>query len=106
MAVIANGTQASVVGSKHSLHTTSSNGVFALMVDTSAMVNGDKLEIYIDVGFVSGAAHIQTHYSIFAHAQDDPGKVSVPVVAPFGATFSIKQTAGTSRSFPWCIVAA
>ena len=103
MNVLANGAQSATVGTKHQLHTTTANGVYMLMVDTTNLVNGDALELYIDVGFATGVAHVQTHYSIFANVQDDPGKVSVPVVAPYGATFSLKQTTGVSRSFVWCV---
>ena len=97
------GTQTASVGTKHQLFTTTANGVYELLVDTTALANGDKLELTINIPFKSGGASIQTHYATFAHAQSDPGKVSVPVVAPYGATFSLKQTSGTARSFDWCI---
>ena len=103
MNVTTSGTQAATIGTKHQLYTTSTSGVYELLIDTTALANGDKLEIYIDAAYKSGGTHIQTHYATFAHAQADPGKVSVPVLAPYGATFSIKQVAGTGRSFDWCI---
>lgn len=106
MSTLASGTQSTTISAKHQLYTTTNNGVYVLMVDASALANGDRLEILIDVGFASGDAHVQTHYAVFANIQDDPGKVSVPVVAPFGATFYLRQAAGTSRSFKWCIAAA
>ena len=103
MDLAAYGIQNAVIGTKHTLHTTTASGMYMLMVDASNMVNGDKIELSIDVAFRSEGAHVQTHYATFAHAQADSGKTSVPVVAPFGATFYLKQTDGTARSFDWCI---
>lgn len=103
MNVITSGTQVATLSTKHALYTTAASGVYMLMIDTTDMANGDKLELFIDAKYKSGGASIQTHYATFAHVQSDPGKVSVPVIAPYGATFSIKQTAGTGRSFDWCI---
>lgn len=103
MIIATSGTQVATVGTKHQLHTTTENGVYELLVDATGIVNGDKLELYIEVRYKSGGALIQTHYATFSHKQSDPGKVSVPVVAPYGAAFHLKQTAGTARSFDWCI---
>jgi len=101
--IVTSGTQSAELTTKHQLYTTASSGVYALLVDTTGMVNGDVLELYIDVVYKSGGSSIQTHYAIFAHVQSDPGKVSVPVIAPYGATFYLKQNLGTGRSFDWCI---
>ena len=103
MDIAAIGTQTAVVGTKHQLFETTSSGVYMLMIDASNMANGDKIELFIEIALKSGGSLIQTHYATFAHAQADSGKQSVPVAAPFGARFHIKQTAGTARSFDWCI---
>lgn len=103
MDIAAIGTQTATVGTKHELFATTSSSVYMLMVDTSNMANGDKIELVIEIAFKSGGALVQTHYATFAHVQSDKGKTSVPVAAPFGATFYLKQTAGTGRSFDWCI---
>lgn len=103
MNLITSGTQAATISTKHLLYTTETSGVYMVLVDTTAMANGDKLDLFIDAKYKSGGSSIQTHYATFAHVQSDPGKVSVPVVAPYGATFSLKQTAGAGRSFDWCI---
>lgn len=102
MIVNAAGTQVAVVGTEHTLYT-SEPGVFELHVDTTAMNNGDVLEIAIKSKYASTGTYVQTHYAVFAHVQSDPGKVSVPVIVPYAATFHIKQTAGSARSFDWCI---
>ena len=103
MIINAAGTQVVTVGTEHTLFTASAPGVYVLLVDTTAMVNGDVIELSIKAKYASTGAYVQTHYATFAHVQSDPGKVSVPVIVPYAATFNIKQTAGSARSFDWCI---
>lgn len=103
MALITNGTQTATVTTKHQLYTTTSEGIYVLGVDANAMELGDTLELYADVAFESGGTKRQTFFVTYAHTQADPGKVSVPVVAPWGVTFHLKQTAGTGRAFPWFV---
>jgi len=102
--VAASGSQAATISTKHSLYSSATSAVFVFMVDTSNMVNGDILELYIDQAYASGGARMQTYSVTYAHAQSDPGKVSVPVVSPYSIEFFLKQTAGTGRAFPWVIV--
>lgn len=104
MNIVTGGTQTATVSTKHQLHTTTSLNTYSLMVDTTNMVNGDVLELYIDVLYKSGGTARQTYMISYAHGQSDPGKISVPALAPYGATFSLKQTAGTGRSFDWCVI--
>lgn len=98
------GTQVATISTKHSLYATTVSGNYALMVDTSNMVLGDVLELSVDAAYASGGTRRQTYAVTYAHAQSDAGKISVPVVAPWGAEFFLKQTAGTGRSFPWAVV--
>lgn len=102
--VASSGTQSASINTKHSLYATTTAGTYSLLVDTNNMVLGDTLELYIDVAFASGGTRRQTYNIPYSHAQGDPGKISVPVIAPYGAEFHLKQTAGTGRSFPWCVV--
>lgn len=103
MALVTSGSQTAVITTKHQLYTTSTDGVYALGVDTSAMVNGDVLELYAEADFESAGTNRQVLFATYAHVQADPGKVSIPVIAPFGVTFHLKQTAGTGRAFPWFV---
>lgn len=104
MDIISNGSQTATINTKHQLYTTNLTNTYALVVDTTNMALGDVLELYVDVACESGGTHRQAYYTTFAHPQSDPGKISVPVIAPYGATFSLKQTAGTGRVFKWCVV--
>ncbi len=104
MTVVSSGTQTATVGTLHSLYSTTTSGVFSLLVDTSNMTLGDTLELSVSVAFASGGSRKNTYEVTYAHVQSDPGKISVPVVSPYSVEFSLKQTAGTGRAFPWCVV--
>lgn len=104
MNIIGNGTQSATIATKHSLYATTAGSTYVLMVDTNNLALGDVVELSIDVAFASGGTRRQTYLTTYAHAQGDPGKISVPVIAPYGAEFFLKQTAGTGRSFPWVVV--
>lgn len=103
MNVVTSGTQTATISTKHQLYTTNAANTYALIVETVNMVLGDVLELYIDIACESGGTHRQAYYVVFAHVQADTAKISVPVVAPYGATFHLKQTAGTGRAFKWCV---
>jgi len=104
MNVVSSGTQTATISTKHQLFTTGLANTYALMVDTSNMAIGDVVELYVDVACKSAGTHRQAYLVVFAHVQADPAKLSVPVVAPYGATFHLKQSAGTGREFDWCVV--
>lgn len=103
MALVTGGTHTAIVATKHQLYTTSTDGVYALGVDTSAMTLGDVLELYAETKFEPSGTNRQFMLSTYAHVQADPGKISIPVIAPFGVTFHLKQTGGTGRAFPWFV---
>lgn len=103
MDIASTGTQTAVISTKHQLYTTSSIGTYVLVVDTSNMALGDILELYADIGCYSGDAHVQAYYVAYAHNQSDLAKLSVPVIAPYGVTFYLKQTEGTGRAFKWSV---
>jgi len=103
MQTISEGTQTATIGTKHQLYTTSLANTFALLLDTNNMALGDVLEMYVDVACKSGATQRQAYFATYAHNQADPAKISVAIIAPAGATFSLKQTAGTGRAFDWSV---
>ena len=73
-------------------------GSYVLMVDTSAMVNGDKLILRAKTKVRSvGTTRL-------AHVQGEPVIVSIPVASTNEIVFTLEQTAGTGRAYPWEIV--
>ena len=49
------------------------------MIDTSALVNGETLEVFIKTKVKSGSTSRVAYAMHFAHAQGAPNKYSVPV---------------------------
>lgn len=100
------GTQAATVGTEHVLdspgpHT--DDGGYQLLVDLSAMVAGDVVELRVKEKVLSAGTQRAVWTARFAHAQVDPNPASPVVLLLHGWDFTLKQTAGTGRSFPWSI---
>lgn len=103
LTVHSTGTQTAVTSTEHTLATVATSGVFVIQLDLSNMVVGDYAEVVVKVRQTSGGAYKQQSYSLYAHAQADVIQQSVPIVAPYGVEFTLKQTAGTGRDFPWLV---
>jgi hypothetical protein len=102
----ASGTQAATVGTEHTLNTTSpdtTDGAYQLVVDLSAMALGDKVELRIKEKALSAGTQRQAVVFTFANAQTDALFISPAVLLLHGWDMTLKQTAGTGRSFPWSI---
>lgn len=80
---------------------TAKTRVFA--VDLSNLANGETLDIRIKMNVRSADAQAVAYQASYSHAQAEPVVQSVPVVIPDDATFSIRQTGGTGRAFPWAV---
>lgn len=103
MADISSGTQAATIGTEHILHTESpSAGTIILKVDVSNLENGDDLILrgYDKVDGTNFKAEIPTHIS---NNQSD--EIGVLVLVSFqDVKFTLEQTTGTGRSFPWRVL--
>lgn len=112
MAVTAagSGTQAATVGTEHTLLDTSSAGTYTFEVDANALAGGDTLELRIYKMVLTGGTRRVAYFQSYAGVQssDDKIKISVPVstdLTDSGALrFTLKQTVGTGRSFPWKVL--
>lgn len=105
-AVESSGTQAATVGTEHQLAAPTIAATRVLIVDTSNMVAGDTLELRIKGNVLGGGTTIVAYKETFYGAQDvdDRMKLSIPFPSDNGGTFTLKQTAGTGRNFPWKIL--
>lgn len=101
LAVVASGTQTATVGTEHSLAISTTGKTYVLVVDAGAMQNDDILELRIKTKVLSGGTQQVAYYALFQHVQAEPQKYSVPVPADIEIECTLKQTAGTGRSFPW-----
>lgn len=105
MEVVSSGSQTAVISTEHTLATVTAPGVYVLVVDTNAMVNGDVLELRVKRKVRTGDTTRVAYYATYAHAQgaDNNIKLSVPIPSPFEFVATLKQTAGTGRAFPWSV---
>ena len=98
------GTQSATVTTEHTLLDTSDAGTYVLYVDTNAMVAGDELELRVYLKVTSGGTTREMVIGNYAHAQAQAVKASIPVASVNNCKFTLTQSAGTSRSFPWEVV--
>jgi hypothetical protein len=106
MAVESSGTQTAVVGTEHSLYISTAAKTLTLIVDTNNMLNGDELELRVKAAAISAGTRRLVYLGVYAHVQVEPLKVSVPVPSPYSWEASLKQTAGTARTYDWVVVSA
>lgn len=101
----ADGSQTAVIDTEHTLATIATDGSFVLYVDTNAMVDGDVLELRAKVKVRSVGTTRTILLGTYQHAQTNESvKASIPVASINELVFTLKQTAGTGRAFPWEIV--
>ncbi len=93
-----------MVGTEHTLATSVTGKTYVLCVDCGAMVNGDILELRLLTKVLSGGTSRLAYYVVYAHIQGQPQKYSVPVPANIELVATLKQTAGTARSYPWSLL--
>lgn len=106
--VEASGTQTATVTTEHTLSTETGAKTFVLIVDTSAMVKGDVLELRIKTRVLTGGTdrlvYISPPYAgVQTGDEAGPIKISVPVPSAFSCVFTLKQTLGTGRAYPWAV---
>lgn len=112
MAVTAqgSGTQSAVITTEHTLLDVAIAGTFQLAVDKNAMQAGDTLELRVYDIVLTGGTRRVAYKDSWSGAQDadDMIAISVPIsneLTDAGALrFTLKQTAGTGRSFPWKVL--
>lgn len=99
------GSQAATVGTEHTLGSAiTSAGVYVFIVDTNAMQNGDVLELRANTKAKSGSTSRLAYFTTYTNVQDAPNKLSVPIPVDTEVVFTLKQTAGTGRTFDWNIL--
>lgn len=106
----ASGTQAATVTTEHFLSSPNVAGVFTLHVDLVNMVAGDYVELRIYQMVLTGGTQRVAYLETFQGAQ--PTDALIAISLPIGndltdansLRFSLKQTLGTSRNFPWKVL--
>jgi hypothetical protein len=104
------GSQVATVTTEHTLLDVAVAGVFTLHVDTNVLVAGDVLELRVYQIVLTGGTRRPVYLGRWCDAQaaDDLIKVSVPIANELtdsgSLRFTLKQTFGTSRTFPWKVL--
>lgn len=107
MAVTSNqsGSTTPVVGTETFLGTAiTAAGVYVLVLDTNAMLNGDTLVMRAYTKAKGASVSRIAYLGAISNIQTDPNKYSIPIPVDTEITFSITQTAGTARAFDWNIL--
>ena len=106
----ATGTLSSTVGAEDFLSSPTVAGTFTLHVDTVNMVAGDVVELRVYQMVLTAGTQRVAYYARYDGAQptDDLIKISVPVSNELtdanALRFSLKQTFGTTRNYPWKVL--
>jgi hypothetical protein len=112
MAVTAQGTgtQTAVIGTEHTLLDVAVAGTFTLHVDKANLTAGDLVELRCYQIILTGGTRRVVYKTSYADAQvaDDMIAISVPIsneLTDAGSLrFTLKQTLGTGRAFPWKVL--
>ena len=105
IAELESGSQTATIDTEHTLGTADdgTDGVFQHEVDVAALVRGDELEIRLYDKCRAADTSRQMHMWKIRHAQSDELWRSPVMVFMHARKFTIKQTAGTGRAFPWSV---
>jgi len=102
VSVSASGSQLVVVATEHTLKADTASGCYELHVDAAAMIAGDTIEIRLKENVLAAGTVRAALYATFAGAIAEPNiKVLGPAAFDQGVTATLKQTAGTARTYPW-----
>ena len=100
----ASGAQSATLDTGHTLSTVTTAGTYVLVVDTNAMVAGDILILRAKTKCKSGSTSRLAYSAVYANAQTDPNKYSIPIPIADEVVFTLEQTDGTGRSFDWNVL--
>lgn len=105
----ASGTQTATVTTEHTLSSVTAAGVYVLEVDVNAMAVGDVLELRCySIAVTGGTSREEWCIRFYGDQTRTPMKRGRPVSNDITDTdalkFTLKQTFGTGRSFPWKVM--
>lgn len=107
----ASGTQAAVIGTEHFLVNVNEEGKFTGIVDVSAMVDGDVLELRAyQMTLTTGTPRVVDLIILYGAQPTDQliiewgNNLKNELTDAQSLRYSLKQTLGTGRSYPWKVV--
>ena len=101
----ASGTQAATISTEHTLATITTAKAFQLIVDISALVAGEYVEIKVKRKTLAGGTSRIAFSGIYSwlDAAINPMVICDPVISTQEYVATVKQLNGTGRSFPWAV---
>lgn len=104
MNVESSGSQTATLTTEHSLATPSTAKTRVLLVDANALAAGETLTLRIKGKVLTGGTERIIREAVFVGPLGEPHIQSMPVVQPFGGTFTLTQTGGTGRSYDFSVI--
>ena len=91
-------------GTEQTLSTQTTSGTYVFGIDTANMANGDVIEIRIKTKMRSGDSSQLAYFVSYANAQSELNKYSVAIAVDVEIVVTLKQTAGTNRTYLWALL--
>lgn len=95
------GTQTSIISTEHTLHTEPDLRNLSLIVDLAAMLAGDTVELRCKMRVLFAGVTREHVLGTYSGVQAQPIVQSIPIDSPYESIFTLKQTAGSARDYPW-----
>ena len=95
------------IGSAYTLATITAVATYVLVVDVAAMQAGDTTVVSAATKVLSGGAADSVVYQTFTGAPTGNGDqvwYSAPFFSDQQIVFSLNQTVGSARSYPWKVI--
>lgn len=98
-----NGTQTAVIGTEHTLYNPTTSKFFTGYIDLTNMASGDTVEVRVFVIAKTAGSYIRYWLGTYSGAQSNPLLYIPSLPSDIGWKLTLKQTAGTGRTYDWRI---
>jgi len=95
------GSQTATVTTEHTLATITTSGSFVIAVDANAMALGDTLILRVKLKVRSAGTTRLAFENTYSNVQNEVVLISIPVASTNEIVFTLEQSEGTGRAFPW-----
>ena len=96
-------TEYSLVGTAGALATDTTDGVFQVFIDASALATGDEFEIAVKEKVIAAGTQRVIFKATLAGVQGSPLWVSPSLILMHGWDVTLDKIAGTDRSISWSV---
>lgn len=101
------GSQTATLDTEHTLASPTDAGYYQLIVDLNAMAVGDIVILRVKIPARNGGTSRLAFQGIYGPIP--PGSkiaISPPIPVIDASTFTLEQTDGTGRAYPWAVIKA